>query len=100
MPLDIRPDHLQLVLGILNTHIPGYQVFAFGSRVKGSAKTTSDLDLCIKGNDHTSLEVLANIRYDFSESNLPYKVDVVDWFAIEPGFRDVITDSQVVKLKI
>ena len=47
MLIDIRSDHLQMVQDILKRHIPNHEVSVFGSRVKGTAKDTSDLDLCI-----------------------------------------------------
>jgi type I restriction enzyme S subunit len=37
-----------------------------------------------------SFEALATLRDAFSESNIPYKVDVVDWHTIEDSFRAII----------
>jgi predicted nucleotidyltransferase len=45
--LDMRPEHWQIVQDILRQHAPRYEVWAFGSRVKGKAKQHSDLDLAI-----------------------------------------------------
>ena len=90
MPLDIREDHLLLVKNILKEQIPRRAVWAFGSRVKGAATKTSDLDLCIMGDDPLSFECLAHLRDAFSESNLPYKVDVIDWATLKPAFRAII----------
>ena len=47
MPLEIRPDHLKIVEEILEKHLPDREVWAFGSRVNGTAKETSDLDLVV-----------------------------------------------------
>jgi predicted nucleotidyltransferase len=49
MPLDVRSDHLMMVQTILRRNVPEREVWAFGSRVTGKAKPTSDLDLCIIG---------------------------------------------------
>lgn len=95
MPIDIRPDHLKIVQDILKTHIPNHEVWAFGSRAKWTAKDTSDLDLCVKGNEPLTLELLAHLRDDFSESNLPYKVDVVDWRGVSDSFRKIIEQDRV-----
>ena len=100
MSLDIRSDHLQIVKNILNKHVPDYEVFVFGSRANGKAKNTSDLDLCIKGSKHVSLVTLAHLRNDFSESNLPYKVDVVDWAVLSDSFRKIIIQNNPIKLEI
>ncbi len=47
MPLDVKPEHLEMVQAILRTHLPEREVWAFGSRVNGKAKPASDLDLCV-----------------------------------------------------
>jgi type I restriction enzyme S subunit len=48
--IDIRPDHWKIVRDILQKHVPEYEVWAFGSRAKKTAKKHSDLDLCINLN--------------------------------------------------
>ena len=47
--LDLAPHHKALLLAILNTHLPGARVWAFGSRVTGRARPFSDLDLAVEG---------------------------------------------------
>jgi len=78
MSLDVRPDYLKIVQDILSAHVPDREVWAFGSRVTGKATETSDLDLAIIGETPLEFETLAALRDAFSESRIPYKVDVVD----------------------
>ncbi|BAM06075.1 restriction endonuclease subunit S [Leptospirillum ferrooxidans] len=96
MPLDIRPDHLEIVLEILNRVIPGREVWAFGSRATWTARDTSDLDLAVIGETSLDFKTLAALRDAFSESNIPYKVDVVDWANISETFREIIRKDKVV----
>ena len=93
MPLDVQPDHLQIVKDILHQHIPDRRIEAFGSRVTGTARIYSDLDLCIMGDEPVSVLTLGSLRDEFSLSNLPYKVDVIDWTAIAPNFRKIILEN-------
>lgn len=95
-PIDIRPDHLRLVLDILQQHVPMAEVWAFGSRAKWLARDTSDLDLCIRDATSLSFEQMGLLREAFEESNLPYKVDVVDWATISASFRKVVERDKVV----
>ena len=95
MSLDVRPDHLKIVQDILSTHVPDRQVWAFGSRVTGKARETSDLDLAIMGDSPLEFESLAALRDAFSESRIPYKVDVVDWATISATFREMIGKNKV-----
>lgn len=96
MQPDIRPDHLKIVLEILNRVIPDREVWVFGSRAKGTARDTSDLDLAIIGKTPLDFRTLATLRDFFSESNIPYKVDVVDWTTISETFREIIRKDKVV----
>ena len=80
---------------ILAETVPGREVWAFGSRVRGKARPTSDLDFAVLGDAPLSFEVLAALRDAFSESNVPYKVDVVDWAATSEAFRDIIRREHV-----
>lgn len=97
--IDIRPDHWQIVRHILRVHVPQYEVWAFGSRAKWTAKSYSDLDLAIITEKPLSLSVNAALADDFSESNLPWKVDIVDWAATSESFRKVIErDKTVVQM--
>lgn len=93
---DIKPGEWEIVHGILDRHVPGREVWAFGSRIRGAAKAFSDLDLVILGNHPLDLSTLAELREDFSESNLPFKVDVVDWATTSEAFRKIIEAERII----
>ncbi len=95
-PIDLRPDHWIMVRHILRAHVPQYDVWAFGSRATGTAKPYSDLDLAILTDRPLSLAVSAALADDFSESDLPYKVDIIDWAATDESFRRIIERHKVV----
>ena len=94
--IDIRPDHWQIVKDILNRHVPQHEVWAFGSRAKWTAKQYSDLDLAVITDRPLPLKVSAALADDFSESDLPWKVDVVDWAKTSESFRGIIERDKVV----
>ena len=86
----------EIVRATLRRHVPERAVWAFGSRVKGGAKPFSDLDLAVLGDEPLPLLTQAALAEDFSESDLPWKVDVVDWATTSERFRAIIEDSHVV----
>ncbi|HEX3146746.1 MAG TPA: nucleotidyltransferase domain-containing protein [Gemmataceae bacterium] len=96
--IDLQPDHLALVRQILWRYAPGLEVRAFGSRVTGTAKPMSDLDLCIMDAERLSSDAMDTLRAALSESVLPFKVDVVEWAALSGKFRAII-DKQFVVLQ-
>ncbi len=93
--IDARPDHLEIIRAIMHRHVPERNVWAFGSRVTWTAKAYSDLDLVILGDEPLDLGVLASLKEDFSESDLPWKVDVVDWASTSESFRKIIRKNKV-----
>lgn len=94
--VDMRPSEWLIVSDILRRYVPAHEVWAFGSRAKRTAKPYSDLDLAIITDQPLSLEVAAALRGAFSESELPWKVDVVDWATVDESFRNIIRAERVV----
>jgi type I restriction enzyme S subunit len=73
----------------------GTKVYAFGSRAKWTAKEFSDLDICLKGPERLPSKVINAIAEELEDSDLPYKVDVIDWHAISPSFQNAIEKDLV-----
>ena len=93
--LDLESRHLAVVVGILNHHVPGARTYAFGSRVTGRAHRFSDLDLAIQWENGLDLGTMAKLREEFSESNLPMKVDVVDLLCVSSEFKKIILQEVI-----
>ena len=89
--IDLRPDHAKIARDILAQRLPvGVSVRVFGSRANGTAKPYSDLDLALKGTDRLSSGLLADLAEALSESDLPFKVDVLDWRSVPSSLREAI----------
>lgn len=93
--LDLAPREWAIVRTILRQHVPEREVWAFGSRVTGRAWAFSDLDLAIGGDAPLGAWRLGALREAFVESDLPWKVDLVDWPAVSEGFRRRVGDHRV-----
>ena len=88
--IDLAPQYLKTVTSILAALVPAAEVRAFGSRVTWTAKSYSDLDIAIVGRRKLTLSELSKLSVAFEESDLPVRVDVLDWHAISPEFQEVI----------
>jgi len=87
MRLVVAPAHLAIVQQILRAHLPpDAQVFVFGSRAKSTTKTYADLDLLVDIGRRLTLSESADLSEAFSESELPWKVDIIDRHATEDYF--------------
>ena len=94
--VDLRPDHWAIVRNALRRYVPDREVLVFGSRATCTAKEYSDLDLAIMGDEPLSLRVVSALDEALGESDLPFKVDIVDWARIDEGFRRIIRGHGVV----
>ncbi len=83
----LSPEQLEIVKAILSRYIPDREVAVFGSRAMGSPKPFSDLDLCIMGETSLPKDLLLDLEEAFLESDLPMKVDVVNWADLNELFR-------------
>ena len=88
--IDVAPLHLEMVRGILRQHVPEREVRVFGSRVQGGAKAYSDLDIVVLGAEALPSEILFAMHEDFEASDLPFRVDVVDWNVTSDSFRKIM----------
>ena len=95
-PVDIRPDHLKIVQDILRTHLPtNVKVWVFGSRANWTTKDSSDLDLALEGDDKLKPKLMGAIADAFEDSELPYKVDVIDLNAVSDKFKRIVEEQKV-----
>ncbi len=89
--LQLSPEQIQITKDILALHAPGKRVCVYGSRADGTARATSDLDIFILGNEVLSPDQRAELKLAFSESNLPFFVDIVEQARISTKFFEEIT---------
>ena len=94
--IDLDPKNLLTLQTLLQRLVPNTPVWAFGSRVTHTAKPYSDLDLVIVGKHRIPQALYYKIKDEMEESDLPFKVDVIDWHRISPSFRTVIQKKYIV----
>jgi predicted nucleotidyltransferase len=90
--LKIEPRHLKIVQSVLAKY--PYKFYAFGSRVNGNPRKLSDLDICFF--DDIPYNTRQHIVDDFDESDLPYKVDIIDWNSTDNIFQNKIKDDLII----
>ncbi len=93
--VDITSEQTQTLDDLLDRYLPGVRVWAYGSRVKGTSRPDSDLDLAVFAAPEEQPAVSA-LREAFEESNLPFRVDLFVWNQIPEQFRRTIEKDHVV----
>lgn len=72
------------------------QVFLFGSRVKGTARSRSDIDIALLAKKPIPLSLMSLLKEKVEESTIPYQVDIVDLTTVSPTFRQkVLTEGKL-----
>ena len=96
--LHLMLRHRQQIEALRRRHLPGVEVWAYGSRVSGRSHEGSDLDLVLRGTGLAKIELTAGTwRYVTSRSLrdfIPFLVESRDWARLPQSFHreiDAIT---------
>lgn len=90
-------DRLQL-LAIAQKHLPDVAIWAYGSRVTGTAHECSDLDIVLRSADLKPIPIEAFMDFveAVKDSNIPILIDIFDWGRIPESFHNGIMEAYVV----
>ena len=97
----LTPAESRLVQNTLRSLLPAdASVFAFGSRATGQRlKPSSDLDLLIDTpSGELPLRVMADLREAFAESDLPFRVDLLQRSEAAAAFLSRIEANGLVRV--
>ena len=96
--LHLLPRHREMLLALLQEHLPGIEVWAYGSRVNGQSHDGSDLDLVLRSPDLQEIPIgrVGDFREALQESNIPFLVEARDWARLPKGFHREIERGYVV----
>ena len=84
--IDITPEQRKTIMSLLAMHLPHTQAWAYGSRVRWTARPESDLDLVVFAKPEQARSV-SDLREALEESNLPFRVDLFVWDEVPENFR-------------
>ncbi len=93
--IDITEEQRKILVGLLHRYLPDVDVWAYGSRVKWTARPNSDLDLVAFAAPELESQV-AELKDALAESDLPFLVDLHIWDDIPKRFHEIIRKEYVV----
>src|ERR1035438_8782660 len=93
--IDITSEQRKTMVDLLRQYIPGVAVWAYGSRVKWTARPNSDLDLVVFTAPAQN-QLVSELKNALAESELPFLVDMHIWDEIPERFREIIRGEYVV----
>ena len=97
--IDVTAGQRRTILALLDRHLPDTAAWACGSRVKGTSRPASDLDLVVFARPEQGAQV-AELREAFEESSLPFPVDLFVWDETPESFRKRVESKYGVLVEI
>lgn len=94
--IHLSTAELNTVKNILNCFIPNNAVWVFGSRITGHYKKFSDLDLVIINDELLDFKIYAQLLEAFDESDLTFKIDLLEWANLSDSWREKIQENYMV----
>ncbi len=95
MALAVSDKELKVVRGILTRIVPDAEYLVFGSRLGRCYHRYSNLDIAIRAPEPLPLAQLSALEEAFAESDLPFRVDIVDLHRASPEFRRLVESHHV-----
>jgi predicted nucleotidyltransferase len=90
LELSIRKVKMAVLEAFENEDV---RIILFGSRARGNAHRTSDIDIGILPFGEFDRKKLTALRAEFEDMNIPYTVDLVDLSAVSEDFRQKVLDE-------
>lgn len=79
----LQKQDLDTIISVISKYPEVEEAVIFGSRAKGNFKNGSDIDIALKGKN-LDLQLISAISiYLNEETNLPYKLDVLNYHSIK-----------------
>ena len=96
--LIVPEAHRRTLVSLLREHLPGVEVWAYGSRVDGRSHDGSDLDLVLRSPDLVKIDPsqLAEFNQAVQESTVPFLVEARNWARLPESFQREIEREYVV----
>ena len=96
--MQIAPRHRRTLEALLGKHLPGVEVWAYGSHLNGRGHAGCGLDLVLRAPDLKKLPAgqLLDFEDAVRESTIPFLVEAQDWACLPERFHKEIERGHVV----
>ncbi len=96
--LDIDDEDQTILIDLLNQYLPNTEIWLYGSRIKGTSRHNSDLDMVVFTEDNQAMAVFY-LKEAFDESDLPFRVDLFTWNNVPKSFHENIKAQHIVLIE-
>jgi len=96
--LAIDDEDQIILIELLNQYLPNTEIWLYGSRIKGTSRHNSDLDMVVFTDDNQTMAVF-DLKEAFDESDLPFRVDLFTWDDLPESFYENIKSQHIVLIR-
>ena len=95
MNYGIDEESKRKIVAVLSALFPQAEIYLFGSRARKTHSQWSDIDITLKEDKKISRYAIGEAVSMLGASNMPYKIDVVDFNSVTDDMRKSIEDEGV-----
>jgi len=88
--MSLEPEYKKKIVGILTVLFPKAKIYLFGSRARGNHGQKADIDIAIDEKKEIVPGRIGEASDMFAESNIPYKIDIIDLYTASDIMRELI----------
>ncbi len=91
--INVGKQYLETIKRVLHKHVNNAEIRVFGSRLNEDVKKYADLDMVIVAKEKIALKVVTRMKEELEESDIPFRVDILDWHEISNDFKKIINKN-------
>jgi uncharacterized protein len=88
--MKLEEHYKKKIIDLISVLLPHVKIYLFGSRAREKHHETSDIDIALDGNQKLSIVDVGEVREVLNAINIPYKIDVVDFYRVYPAMQEMI----------
>lgn len=88
--MSIDGEYKQKIINLIIALHPQVKIYLFGSQATETQTHGSDIDIAIDAGKSMPRTAIGEIREVLNATDIPYKIDVVDFHQVPPQMRELI----------
>ena len=92
----VEEDVKQKIISLVSALVPNAKIYLFGSRARKTHGPRSDIDIALDAGHELERVMVGEVRDILNASNIPYKIDVVDFYGVSDDMRQFIDKEKIV----
>lgn len=86
----IKKEHKDILIALINKHVPECKIYLFGSQATGKASESSDIDIALDAGKSIPFNIILSILAEIDETVIPIKIDMVDMYVVQEKLKQAI----------